>query len=52
MTPAEATNKVIATVAITTTDTFVFIGAHTNDEYIGFTQQNDSQSIYLTVIII
>jgi hypothetical protein len=37
-TPAEATNKVIATVAIATTDTFVFIRAYTNHEYIGFTQ--------------
>src|SRR5215472_1254133 len=29
-TPAEATNKVIATVAIATTDTFVFIRAYTS----------------------
>jgi hypothetical protein len=36
-TPAEATNKVITTVAKATTDTFILIGVITNDKYIGFT---------------
>jgi len=39
LTPAEATNKVIATVARATTDSLIFIEATTNDEYLSFTQE-------------
>jgi hypothetical protein len=49
-TPAEATNKVMDTVIIATTDTFVFIRAYTHHEYIGFTQYIDLEISVLQVL--